>query len=217
MGGEKKTYRGKSWGLKGSPPRGRGKVSISIFSLICDRITPAWAGKSQQWPHMCGRSWDHPRVGGEKLGLGRGELVEQGSPPRGRGKASAGREFKKMLGITPAWAGKSPAQFPQNGLLRDHPRVGGEKRDFTCPQSSSSGSPPRGRGKVSVYPDFHFLRGITPAWAGKSGMSANSVILDKDHPRVGGEKFYVDEVLPGDTGSPPRGRGKVAPKNWGSS
>ena len=25
---------------------------------------------------------------------------------------------------------------------------------------------------------------------------------------MGGEKFYVDEVLPGDTGSPPRGRGK---------
>ena len=25
---------------------------------------------------------------------------------------------------------------------------------------------------------------------------------------MGGEKFYVDEVLPGDTGSPPHGRGK---------
>ena len=36
----------------------------------------------------------------------------------------------------------------------------------------------------------------------------NSVLWD--HPRVGGEKFYVDEVLPGDTGSPPHGRGKVA-------
>ena len=30
----------------------------------------------------------------------------------------------------------------------------------------------------------------------------------QDHPRVCGEKFFVDEVLPGDTGSPPRMRGK---------
>ena len=50
---------------------------------------------------------------------------------------------------------------------------------------------------------------ITPAWAGKRMSFFASSELDKDHPRVGGEKFstvFVGFLLPG---SPPRGRGKV--------
>ena len=54
---------------------------------MSDRITPAWAGKSQQWPHMCGRSWDHPRMGGEKTRWGFFYAHMIGSPPHGRGKA----------------------------------------------------------------------------------------------------------------------------------
>ena len=50
--------------------------------------------------------------------------------------------------------------------------------------------------------------GITPACAGKRATAQIFRNLYGDHPRVCGEKFYVDEVLPGETGSPPRVRGK---------
>ena len=53
---------------------------------------------------------------------------------------------------------------------------------------------------------------ITPAYAGKSPPAKRRNPAIWDHPRVCGEKFYVDEVLPGDTGSPPRVRGKGASK-----
>ena len=105
----------------GSPPRGRGK---GIFSPPFDnpkRITPAWAGKSQQWPHMCGRSWDHPRVGGEKfLGLFLGH-PRGGSPPRGRGKGLSWLLHLLRRRITPAWAGKRLKRSHRSGIFISGP------------------------------------------------------------------------------------------------
>ena len=50
-----------------------------------------------------------------------------GSPPRGRGKVSDVLELRTADRITPAWAGKSFFPGFRLGLLKDHPRVGGEK------------------------------------------------------------------------------------------
>ena len=91
------------------------------------RITPAWAGKRIIPIRNTKQAGDHPRVGGEKiLTLTRsGRMI--GSPPRGRGKGKKFSTCSKLLGITPAWAGKScPAQQERTDG-RDHPRVGGEK------------------------------------------------------------------------------------------
>ena len=67
MGGEKPVSDFSTFSRPGSPPRGRGKGCFPCLAVLHPGITPALAGKSQQWPHMCGRSWDHPRVGGEKF------------------------------------------------------------------------------------------------------------------------------------------------------
>ena len=66
MGGEKtKKIYGKD-GKKGSPPRGRGKVSDILSKALTGRITPAWAGKSHWLIEIYVCVQDHPRVGGEK-------------------------------------------------------------------------------------------------------------------------------------------------------
>ena len=78
-----------------------------------------------------------------------------------------------------------------------------------CSKPLIRGSPPRMRGKVyKITPPWFSIR-ITPAYAGKRRCPRFRPGKTRDHPRVCGEKFYVDEVLPGDTGSPPRMRGKV--------
>ena len=91
---------------------------------------------------------DHPRVGGEKLTtFDAGKLIP-GSPPRGRGKVTLAHVASLALGITPAWAGKR--NWKQRLLIfrRDHPRVGGEKKERRKPAFCGLGSPPRGRGKA---------------------------------------------------------------------
>ena len=70
-------------------------------------ITPAWAGKRATRRASFSPSWDHPRVGGEKLTWHIAYLLPNGSPPRGRGKDDAAVLIEQLAGITPAWAGKS--------------------------------------------------------------------------------------------------------------
>ena len=51
---------------------------------------------------------------------------------------------------------------------------------------------------------------ITPAWAGKSDTMRAMHRMQKDHPRVGGEKVFLIVMVSKTRGSPPRGRGKDA-------
>ena len=159
---------------------------------------------------MCGRSWDHPRVGGEKQrpdSLGRCPV---GSPPRGRGKGSNSQSVGCCIRITPAWAGKSFAIVSFSLFYWDHPRVGGEKTQIPTIRQRWKGSPPRGRGKAHELRTLPRAIRITPAWAGKSGSSSSASCRKRDHPRVGGEKRTHSTVKSMKTGSPPRGRGKEA-------
>ena len=71
------------------------------------------------------------------------------------------------------------------------------------------GSPPRMRGKVAAAVPALFLRGITPACAGKSEKQVPFLPPYQDHPRVCGEKKSRRCCTSIGLGSPPRMRGKA--------
>ena len=146
--------------------RGKGRLSCSADRP--NRITPAYAGKSQGC-HQCRLSCkDHPRVCGEKASAAHTLQFYGGSPPRMRGKAQQVVGGYAEKGITPAYAGKSGEQFPAWRVLQDHPRVCGEKCFSSSSLKYSSGSPPRMRGKGKDVARCRTKSRITPAYAGKS-------------------------------------------------
>ena len=109
----------------------------------------------------------NPRVGGEKK---RGQIwadLDEGSPPRWRGKGGRINLERVLLGITPALAGKSLFCFTAAVPIQDHPRMGGEKTFASRSIICMKGSPPRGRGKDVGFAGLAPFAGITPAWAGK--------------------------------------------------
>ena len=166
-------------------------------------------------PGRSSRTGDHPRVGGEKHPSQYKPKLHQGSPPHGRGKG-----LRQLSGVahhrsTPAWAGKSIRCTSTTRLIRDHPRMGGEKSLYVYMGCNQLGSPPRGRGKDPNFPEKAGATGITPAWAGKSGIAEDEHPQAEDHPRVGGEKEQGLVFPHIDIGSPPRGRGKVFPAAGG--
>ena len=188
----------------------RGKEVFYCYFSCFFGITPAYAGKSSTCCRWKSGRRDHPRVCGEKLLFFLLHVVNQGSPPRMRGKvlnhsdplitrritpAYAGkrcwRGFSACLGggITPAYAGKSVKRDEFARVERDHPRVCGEKYSTTFTCKCGLGSPPRMRGKAFTKSFEEHGFGITPAYAGKSSK--------KEHQR---------KAVPG---SPPRMRGKV--------
>ena len=126
-----------------------------------------------------------------------------------RGKADPVLPADLARRITPACAGKRNRAKELVEKYKDHPRVCGEKSSFDLLARHISGSPPRVRGKVSVFPYFHRLSRITPACAGKSANPQGEKGEPKDHPRVCGEKVNIIFKIENNQGSPPRVRGKV--------
>ena len=90
-----------------------------------------------------------------------------------------------------------------------NPRVGGEKAATSAASKSNPGSPPHGRGKEDRLVNPRLCIGITPAWAGKRLSEKTPAAAPWDHPRVGGEKWFIALLFEPCEGSPPRRRGKV--------
>ena len=177
---------GSEWG---SPPRMRGKGTKRCSSRRGGRITPAYAGKSKRIAPSSVLFGDHPRVCGEKLRESRGLNRTRGSPPRMRGKARTVCRGFSWAGITPAYAGKRSITHSVVSFIKDHPRVCGEKGEAMATPVPVSGSPPRMRGKDVSSTVWVCRLGITPAYAGKRIVQTLVHTVDRDHPRVCGEKF----------------------------
>ena len=150
---------------------------------ISKGITPACAGKSLCRPleEVCGT----------------------GSPPLARGKGGGRTVQKGLWRITPACAGKSIRLAPGVLLLKDHPRLRGEKSTSPRPFSLDGGSPPLARGKGGRSPGATTDTRITPACAGKSLWREASGSLFSGSPplaRGKGQKCHVgrapDRITP---------------------
>ena len=186
----------------------RGKAAVHQFVSSIHGITPAYAGKS--FENMFGENdtEDHPRVCGEKWYGRIKDAEDEGSPPRMRGKGLSPQARFSLPRITPAYAGKSHCQTDDIPVLRDHPRVCGEKKLFVHLYVEKLGSPPRMRGKDVVACICAELERITPAYAGKRAGPMALSTTNGDHPRICGEKPHYLPSCPNSLGSPPHMRGK---------
>ena len=109
-------------------------------------------------------------------------------------------------GITPAYAGKTFPTAVRRHNSRDHPRVCGKDPNYGGNLDLNKGSPPRMRERLqNLYRDSNSA-GITPAYAGKTGVRGCVVIGVWDHPRVCGKDSLTVKVIPLILGSPPRMR-----------
>ena len=106
-----------------------------------------------------------------------------------RGKGLVDCAAVIIVGITPAYAGKSFAEWIDEQGEEDHPRLCGEKGAFSPFGFSDKGSPPPMRGKAV------------------SEISLASTYTD--HPRLCGEKVLMSQSYKDRTGSPPPMRGKA--------
>ena len=105
--GEKPIIATENHIVLGSPPLTRGKGHVKRTTQNIERITPAYAGKSDFRSLSFPYPQDHPRLRGEKLFFCPCRCHYWGSPPLTRGKAEIIRSPSKNIGITPAYAGKS--------------------------------------------------------------------------------------------------------------
>ena len=132
--------------------------------------------------------WDHPRTCGEKVAVILSVPEVTGSPPHMRGKVELCDFEQRVVGITPAHAGKRHLARTRAVGCRDHPRTCGEKYLIGTGLGDTQGSPPHMRGKETVKVVHVTTKRITPAHAGKSLAQSSAKQVSKDHPRMCGEK-----------------------------
>ena len=91
---------------QGSPPHVRGRDGGGLHAVDRQGITPACAGKRQGRALQRALAWDHPRMCAEEAVANPIVQSSRGSPPHVRGRVGEGHEAIKVIGITPACAGK---------------------------------------------------------------------------------------------------------------
>ena len=151
----------------------------------------------------------HPRVGGENVFEVSDGHAHRGSSPRGRGKRANCLTCTAILGLIPAWAGKTIGATVTAGGSEAHPRVGGENAGPDPRLWHWWGSSPRGRGKRCSGALRSTRPRLIPAWAGKTQYLSTRLACEWAHPRVGGENVRPAARGVAYDGSSPRGRGKL--------
>ena len=125
--GEKQSSNPDMYPAHGSPPRVRGEAVYPRSCSRTGRITPACAGRSRKRAARGLAGPDHPRVRGEKLLRVNVKKRSRGSPPRARGEVLHYYGCESNPRITPACAGRRPDVRSMFTVMKDHPRVRGEK------------------------------------------------------------------------------------------
>ena len=133
-----------------------------------------------------------------------------------RGKAGSAADGVDHTGITPAYAGKRSCAANMRQLVKDHPRLCGEKRCRSRHCVTVQGSPPPMRGKVNLMVLTVTALGITPAYAGKRDCHRSQVHRWRDHPRLCGEKSPFCVCLISRGGITPAYAGKSHTRSTGT-
>ena len=195
--------------MAGSPPRVRGKRGWIGTIRPRDGLTPACAGKTDALARRRKMATAHPRVCGENTTTSCPTASCTGSPPRVRGKRRRRGRRPGRRRLTPACAGKTICPHEHIAGNQAHPRVCGENGTCVNPPGSTSGSPPRVRGKPRWWARGRRRRRLTPACAGKTPPATAPASSARAHPRVCGENVSTAGDADATWGSPPRVRGKL--------
>ena len=207
-GGENSTASASLWRLLGSSPRGRGKHRRRRQGRRRERLIPARAGKTGPTSRVAAAKRAHPRAGGENPVLVAPLHAGRGSSPRGRGKRHPRPDRVPPDRLIPTRAGKTTCIASRASPHTAHPRAGGENYHHPRAAAYTSGSSPRGRGKLQGGLTVLGGQRLIPARAGKTCPRWSAPTTRRAHPRAGGENRLPANADDYQVGSSPRGRGK---------
>ena len=194
-------------------PRMRGEDSYALRTALSQVGSPPHARGRRARRHAVRRLvGDHPRMRGEDVMTSGWRSRRQGSPPHARGRQRNRNDRCHAGGITPACAGKTSRRLSGRISRTDHPRMRGEDATMPPAFNSIAGSPPHARGRPVPHMVLAYVRGITPACAGKTSWAAGETVIVKDHPRMRGEDPSTTAIQENNTRSPPHARGRPDPQ-----
>ena len=138
--------------LRETPPRMRGRRNGKTLETEDTGNTPAYAGKTLLHPSRHTEKGKHPRVCGEDFFAPSVRRPALETPPRMRGRQGAREVAVRLVGNTPAYAGKTRRQPLVVNFAQKHPRVCGEDTNNPSGPRPAGETPPRMRGRPCLTP-----------------------------------------------------------------
>ena len=173
--------------LLGSPPLVRERLIAILVIYPHQGITPARAGKTCRSVNRGCIFRDHPRSCGKDDDTITFLQVNRGSPPLVRERLIVEFAHHRLVGITPARAGKTMRDKFTEWLVQDHPRSCGKDWCKISYAAQIGGSPPLVRERLLELAIGCANHGITPARAGKTASTITTETDGGDHPRSCGK------------------------------
>ena len=130
-----------------------------------------------------------------------------GSSPLTRGGRGKLLGSKLMMGLIPAYAGRTRVCGCSGGLGRAHPRLRGADPRLEDASKANSGSSPLTRGGRVVPGKKTPQIGLIPAYAGRTTGREDCGPWEEAHPRLRGADNRPDILDPENQGSSPLTRG----------
>ena len=174
-------------GRLGSSPHTRGAPARNRALQPVPGIIPAYAGSTPTPTWNRRAFWDHPRIRGEHVVVGREGDDGDGSSPHTRGARPSCRRWRPACRIIPAYAGSTPGAPSTSQAPGDHPRIRGEHRLRQARPPGAEGSSPHTRGAQALDRRGLLFVRIIPAYAGSTPSTSGQIGGDADHPRIRGE------------------------------
>ena len=192
----------------GSPPRVRSRLTGSDTIRFDRGITSACAEQTTAPIPSPNLRWDHLRVCGADTVSLLSNLRDGGSPPRVRSRRHGGSDAARRIGITSACAEQTPACCSGKIIQWDHLRVCGADLANAADLVNPYGSPPRVRSRRRLDDLPVRRRRITSACAEQTGSTSGVESSTRDHLRVCGADYVIEEPDSIVCGSPPRVRSR---------
>ncbi len=191
----------------GGPPLARGSPRGVTEVQADDGWTPARAGKPWTGRARSRLEGVDPRSRGEAAKGYASLLMGKGGPPLARGSRLAGLLLGGGAGWTPARAGKPPTRANLSRGSWVDPRSRGEAFTSHVSTPRIPGGPPLARGSLTGKLAASYLRGWTPARAGKPTQVVRHDPLEAVDPRSRGEASSRAKAMTSESGGPPLARG----------
>ncbi len=190
MRGERHGSGGGAVRFGGSSPHARGTRGWGGRHVPRGRFIPACAGNASMRATTRSPRPVHPRMRGERFGLGAHNLDVHGSSPHARGTPLA-----LSWAVVGAWA------------VAVHPRMRGERRLTRSVRLGARGSSPHARGTRQQTRRREHVPRFIPACAGNARGPGRHHRPRPVHPRMRGERQCAAQCVALPFGSSPHARG----------
>ena len=169
--------------------------------------SPRVRGTGAAQPGRLGRGRFIPACAGNGASRARGEMLCYGSSPRVRGTEDGTGLSVAILRFIPACAGNGRETARGSKRETVHPRVCGERDGHRLKSLRFTGSSPRVRGTALPRPTGMAHNRFIPACAGNGTTGRDPRAESPVHPRVCGERQFLQGFISLFSGSSPRVRG----------